>query len=76
VQEQLALFKYVRQLLPTGAEIWVVGDTGFQSVHLLAWLRRQDWHFVIRQQGRNKVYWTGQPWIKINQLSLQPGQTV
>jgi hypothetical protein len=75
VQEQLALFKYVRQLLPKGAEIWVMGDTGFQSVHLLRWLRRQGWHFVIRQQGRNKVRWAGQPWIKINQLSLQPGQT-
>ena len=75
VQEQLALFKYVRHLLPTGAEIWVVGDAGFQSVHVLAWLRRQDWHFVIRQQGRNKVCGAGQPWIKISHLSLKPGQT-
>lgn len=75
VNEQLALFKYVYQLLPKGAEIWVVGDTGFQSVHLLSWLSRQGWHFVIRQQGRNKVCWPGQPWLKINQLSLRPGQT-
>jgi len=75
VAEQLALFKYVRQLLPKRAEIWVVGDTEFQSVHLLRWLSRQGWHFVIRQQGCNKVCWAGQSWIKISQLSLQPGQT-
>jgi len=75
VQEQLALFKYVRQLLPKRAEIWVVGDSGFQSVHLLAWLYRQGWHFVIRQQGRNKVSWAKQPWLKISHLALKPGQT-
>ena len=72
---QLKLFKYVARLLPKQAEIWVLGDTGFQSVHLLGWLGRQDWHFVIRQQGKNKVCWPGQDWIKINQLALQPGQT-
>ena len=75
VTEQLALFKYVQQLLPKQAEVWVVGDTGFQSVHLLEWLRRQGWHFVIRQQGRIKVCWASQPWIKIGHLTLKPGQT-
>lgn len=73
--DQLKLFKYVRQWLPKRSQVWVVGDTGFQSVHLLRWLRRQGWHFVIRQQGRNKVCWDDQPWIKISGLSLQPGQT-
>jgi len=62
----------VRQLLPKRAEIWVMGDTGFQSVPLLSWLRRQGWHFVIRQQGRNKVRWAGQPWIKINHVFVKP----
>lgn len=75
VAKQLKLFKYLAQLLPKGAEIWVLGDTGFQSVRLLGWLRQQGWHFVIRQQGKNKVCWPGQEWIKINQLALQPGQT-
>jgi len=75
VAQQLKLFKYVYQLLPKGCEVWVVGDTGFQSVPLLVWLCRQNWHFVIRQQGRNKVCWAGQDWIKINELALQPGQT-
>ena len=76
VTAQLKLFKYVQSLLPKQVEVWVVGDTGFQSVHLLGWLRQQGWHFVIRQQGRNKVkQGQSQAWHKINQLALQPGQT-
>jgi hypothetical protein len=73
--EQLALFKKVARMLPKQAEIWVVGDTEFQSVRLLRGLRRQNWHFVIRQQGKNAVRWAGQDWLKINRLPLQSGQT-
>ena len=75
VDEQLALFKKVAKMLPQNADIWVVGDTEFQSVRLLRWFSRRHWHFVIRQQGKNKVRWKGQPWIKINALNLSKGQT-
>jgi hypothetical protein len=75
VAEQVKLFKIVRQWLPKRAQVWVLGDTEFQAVPLLRWLERRGWHFVIRQQGRNKVRWAGQGWTKINALSLQPGQT-
>jgi len=75
VAAQLKLFKYVQPLLPQHSQVWVVGDSGFQSVHLLQWLRHQGWHFVIRQQGRNKVGRSNQSWTKISQLGLQPGQT-
>lgn len=75
VTQQLSLFKYLFQLLPQSCEVWVVGDAGFQAVPLLVWLSRHRWHFVIRQQGRNKVRWAGQSWIKINDLALSPGQT-
>lgn len=51
--EQIELLNYVRSLLPTGSQVWVLGDAGFQSVHLLRWLARQHWHFVIRQPGNN-----------------------
>jgi hypothetical protein len=74
-EQQVALLEYVRQLLPEHSDVWVVGDTGFQAVPLLRWLRRQGWHFVIRQQGRIKVRPTGYDWIKLNQIPLQPGET-
>jgi hypothetical protein len=75
VQEQLKLFNYVRTLLPKGARVWVMADAGFESVHLLRWLRHQGWSFVIRQNGRTQVRWSGQGWTKLNQLQLQAGQT-
>ena len=59
VEEQLALFKQVANMLPSTVEIWGVGDTEFQSVSLLRWFRSRNWHFVIRQQGKNKVCWAG-----------------
>jgi hypothetical protein len=72
---QVALFRVVQPWLPQRAQVWVVGDSGFQSVPLLRWLHRQGWLFVIRQQGRIKVRPSGQTWLKLNELALQPGQT-
>lgn len=76
VEEQLALMHYVRQLIPLQSEVWVMGDTGFQTVPLLQWLSRQGWHFVIRQQGRIMVSQPGQDWRKLNQFDLAPGETI
>jgi hypothetical protein len=75
VDEQLTLFKKVAKMLPKKTEIWVVGDTEFQSVRLLRWFRQRNWHFVIRQQGKNKVWRGDHGWVKINALALAPGQT-
>jgi hypothetical protein len=75
VELQLALLRAVRPLIPRQSEVWVMGDTGFQSVPLVQWLCRQGWHFVLRQQGRITVQPPGQPWRKLNQFALAPGQT-
>jgi len=74
-EEIIALFDYVAQLLPENSQIWVVGDTGFQSVKLLRWFMRRHWHFVIRQQGRIKVYRAGHDWCKLNHFALDEGET-
>jgi hypothetical protein len=74
-EEIIALFDYVAQLLPENSQIWVVGDTGFQSVQLLRWFMRRHWHFVIRQQGRIKVYRAGHDWCKLNHFALDEGET-
>jgi hypothetical protein len=75
VQEQLALFEEVAKLLPRDCEVWVLGDTEFQHVPLLRWFNRRGWHFVIRQQGRIKVYQRSCGWQKINTLDLEEGET-
>lgn len=74
-QEQIALFQEVRSLIPPATEVWVTADTAFQHVPLLRWLRRRDWHFVIRQQGRIAVYSSGRGWLKLNAFPLAEGET-
>lgn len=73
--EQIALFNEIRFLIPRSAVVWVMGDTAFQHVPLLRWIRRRGWHFVIRQQGRIKVYSANRGWLKINEFALEEGQT-
>lgn len=73
--QQLELLTYVAGLLGNATEVWLLGDAGFESVHLLAWLRTQGWHFVLRQPGKNQVRWPGQDWVKLAALPLQPGET-
>lgn len=75
VAEQLKLLRVVRPWLPRKAEVWVLGDTEFQRVALLRWLQQQNWQFVIRQQGSNKVRWGDRSWVKISDLALKAGQT-
>lgn len=35
VEEQLALFRAVRALIPLQSEVWMMGDTVFQTVPLI-----------------------------------------
>jgi len=65
----------VSQLIPKGRQVWVIGDSGFQHVPLLRWIRRQGWHFVIRLTGHHKVRWAGGEWIKLADLPLEEGET-
>ena len=73
--DQIRLFESIQHLVPGQSDVWVLGDTEFQSVRLLNWLHDQDWHFVVRQQGRIKVRQPGHEWTKLNQFPLAPGET-
>ena len=75
VSDQIALLQQIRWLLPAQATVWLLGDTEFENVQLLRWLRRRGWHFVVRQRGCIKVWRTGQGWRRIDAFALQPGQT-
>ena len=73
--EQLALFQQVAAWLPRDADVLVLGDTEFQRIALLRWFCRRGWHFVIRQQGRIKVYRQGQGWQPLSAFELTAGET-
>jgi hypothetical protein len=75
VKDQIALFKRLRPLIPRSAKVWVYGDSGFQYVPLLRWMRQRGWHFIVRQKGYVKVYRTGDGWRKINNFALSEGQS-
>lgn len=74
-QQTIELLKRVKRMLPVNSQVELVADAGFESVHLLAWLSRQQWSFAIRLSGRTKVTWQGQAWLKLNQIAIQEGQT-
>jgi hypothetical protein len=74
-QEQIELLRQVSRWLPADSPVCLLGDAGFQSVHLLNWLGRRHWHFIIRQPGRCKVWQPRRPWVKIGELALEEGQT-
>lgn len=74
-QAQIALLQRLAPLIPPRTEVWVLGDTEFESIHLLRWLQRRHWQFIIRQRGAIKVSSDGQRWSNINTLPLQQGET-
>jgi hypothetical protein len=75
LEQQVALFRRLRPLIPRDAEVWVLGDSGFEQVPLLQWIRRQGWQLVIRQRGNLMVWQRAYGWRRINRLPLEPGQT-
>jgi hypothetical protein len=72
---QIALLRQVAALIPKGSEVWLLGDCEFQHVPLLFWLRKQSWHYVLRQQGRVHVWQPGQAQISLAEYGLQEGET-
>lgn len=45
---QLALLRYVQQLLPAGAEVLLIEDTGFGAVAIMQQVHTWRWHYVLR----------------------------
>jgi hypothetical protein len=75
VKEQIALLRQVAELIPKGSEVWLLGDCEFQHVPLLSWLKDQGWHYVLRQQGKVKVWQPGEAQAKLADLGLKEGET-
>jgi hypothetical protein len=64
-RKHLALLAYVRKLLPTGAAVFLMGDTEFGAVEILKQLDRWGWFYVLRQKTRTHVWLNEQPgWQK------------
>lgn len=74
-ETQIALFQHVSRFLTRITEIWVLGDSEFQSIPLLKWFGKQGWNFIVRLKGSVKIKRKGKDWVKISSLSLSEGET-
>lgn len=74
--KQLALLSYVRGLLPTGAPIFLVGDSEFGPVEVLKQLDRWHWFYVLRQKSDTCVWLNNlQEWRTLGSFVKKAGQS-
>jgi hypothetical protein len=74
-KKQIALLRWVAKLIPEGSEVWVIGDCEFQHVPLISWVKGQGWHYVLRQQGKVKVWQPGEAQKQLADFDLEEGET-
>ena len=53
--QQLALLRYVKSLIPEGAQVSLVGDTEFGHTLVIEELAVWQWQYALRQSGHNLV---------------------
>lgn len=75
--KQLALLAYVRQLIPAGAAVFLVGDCEFGAVAVLRQLDRWRWFYVLRQKSDTRV-WLNETsgWQPFGSYIHGPGESV
>ena len=74
--KQIALLSYVRNLLPPGTAVFVVGDTEFGATKVLKQLDQWHWYYVLRQKSNTGV-WTAakQAWRSFGDCVQKAGQS-
>jgi len=73
---QLALFTYVRSLLPKGMAVLLVGDSEFGPVEVLRQLDQWGWDYVLRQKTSVKVCLARETeWHSFGSLVDKPGES-
>jgi hypothetical protein len=73
--KQCALLAYVQTLLPTDAQVLLVGDNEFGAVAVMRLVTSWQWHYVLRQKGQTTLRTDDQtPWQRLDSLVTQAGQ--
>jgi hypothetical protein len=73
---QVALLAYLRQLIPLGVRVTLVGDSEFGSVEVLKQLDAWHWEYVLRQKSNHHVKCTARgTWQDFGSLIEHPGQS-
>jgi len=75
--KQLALLAYVRQLIPDGAAVFLVGDCEFGAMAVLRQLDRWHWFYVLRQKADTGVWFNeASGWQTFGSHIHKPGQSI
>lgn len=66
---QQELLRWVWRCVPLGAEVVVVADREFRSIHLATWIAQQlQWHYILRCQAGTWLEVDG-TWVKAGDLA-------
>ena len=72
--KQIALLSYVRNLIPAGVKVSLVGDSEFGNTLLMEYLNWWKWEYVLRQPGDHLVMPYGKTeWQRLDSFGLKPG---
>lgn len=76
VRQQLALLAYVRQLLPRGIAVLLVGDREFGAVEVVRQLDHWSWDYVFRIKGSTHICLARETeWKDFNSFIQKPSQS-
>lgn len=75
-RQQRALLAYVRQLLPEGVPVLLVGDGEFGAVEVLRQIEGWGWRYVVRQPASHLIDLTlHNHWQRFGDVVRRPGQS-
>ena len=74
MHKQLALLNYVRDLLPSGVKVSLVGDCEFGHSRIIQDLQEWQWDYALRESGHTLVgLYEGQTWLRLDELLPRAG---
>ncbi len=74
-KQQGNLLRYVRQLIPPEAPVFLVGDSEFGSIALLRQLDQWRWFYILRQKGNTGLWLNEQiGWQDLGSFVQKAGQ--
>src|ERR1700730_7211736 len=73
-RQQVALLSYVRDLIPAGSQISLVGDCEFGHTAVLEAVQAWNWDYALRQSGHVLAQLPNtQDWLRLDSLISQRG---
>lgn len=72
-----SLIARVKEMIPSGTAVLIVGDSEFGTVELLKCLDKWNWYYVFREKSRLNIF-LGQEeqWKRLDEIQIKPGKSV